>query len=202
VVFSDEKMVRVEKFSRKLVWITKGFNDHVQYIHKGAAGRLTTMVWGSMVMKQNRNCFVGKLRKLTGKQNADTYIKLLEKALQEEIYQGRNGSVIFQQDNCPYHKSYKTMRFLKAALNPRNVKVLAWPPRSPDLSPIEFMWGKMERFMDEYKLKVHNQADLDRLVALAFKQCSTKECMDEYRRIAIQNMLKCVKDAGGNKYSE
>ena len=44
---------------------------------------------------------------------------------------------LFQQDNDPTHKAKITQMYLRQ----HHVRVLKWPPRSPDLSPIENVWS-------------------------------------------------------------
>jgi hypothetical protein len=52
----------------------------------------------------------------------------------------RDGA-IFQQDNAAIH----TSRLTKAWFSERNMTVLDWPAKSPDLNPIENMWGVLAR---------------------------------------------------------
>jgi hypothetical protein len=168
------------------------------YVHKGAAGRLTTMVWGSMSLTPGAER-VGKLRKLVGLQNAKTYVKVLAKAIKEPIYSAPHH---FQQDNCPFHKGWRASNFLKREVLAKGVKVIKWPARSPDLSPIEFLWGAMERFMGDMKDKCKNDRHLDRIIGIAYRACSTPERLAEYRALATRNMVKCLNLDGGNRYTE
>jgi len=40
---------------------------------------------------------------------------------------------LFQEDNSPVHKAGKVQLFMKSA----GIKVLKWPPKSPDLNIVE-----------------------------------------------------------------
>lgn len=44
------------------------------------------------------------------------------------------------QDNSPVHTANNVMNFFSN----RNFELMEWPPKSPDLNPIENVWSLME----------------------------------------------------------
>ncbi len=55
----------------------------------------------------------------------------------------KDADFIFQQDLAPVHTAKST----KSWLNDHGVGVLDWPANTPDLIPIENLWGIVKRKM-------------------------------------------------------
>ena len=52
-----------------------------------------------------------------------------------------NNEVLILMDNHPVHKSLNNLKFYKE----KGIKVIDFPPYSPDLNPIENIWGKIKK---------------------------------------------------------
>ena len=94
------------------------------------------MVWAAISSRGS-----SELVFLEGKQNSIKYVETLDQYLFPLCDKFGYDTVIFQHDNAPLH----TSRLTKTFLQERNLKVLKWPARSPDLNPIENVRGLLAR---------------------------------------------------------
>ena len=101
------------------------------------------------------------------------------------------GDISSVQDNAPCHKSGAVTKFLADA----KVAVLPWPACSPDLSPIENLWGLLKQ-----RVRARDPQSVERLVAIA------NEEWDKLRRNrglllnlfgSMEKRLRAVVDANG-----
>ncbi|KAF7247679.1 hypothetical protein EYD10_06233 [Varanus komodoensis] len=111
----------------------------------------------------------GELQFLEGTLNANMYCDILKQSMIPSLRRlGRRA--VFQHDNDPKHTSKTTTALLKKL----RVKVMDWPSMSPDLNPIEHLWGILKWKVEERK--VSNIHQLHDVVMEEWKRTSVATC--------------------------
>ena len=71
----------------------------------------------------------------------------------------------FQQDNAPIHVSKATRAFFQES----NMQVMDWPAYSPDLNPIENVWGLLSRSIYGSGRQYDSEKDLKEAIWSAWR---------------------------------
>ncbi|KAL0157391.1 hypothetical protein M9458_048637, partial [Cirrhinus mrigala] len=126
----------------------------------------SVMVWGAM-----SSAGVGPLCFLRSKVNAAVYQDVLEHFMLPAADQlCGDADFIFQQDLAPAHSVKATSTWFKD----HGIPVLNWPANSPDLNPIENLWGIVKRKMRYARL--NNAEELKATIRATWALITPEQC--------------------------
>lgn len=125
-IFSDEKWCDTND-SDRWQWVAPGSEPRQREQDRFSA---KIMVWGCIGIGVKHLCF------LDASVTSKTYISECLNPV-NNLLQGRT----FMQDNARPHIAADTVKWLAK----KKIRTVAWPPRSPDLNPIETMWAWIQK---------------------------------------------------------
>ncbi|KHJ78485.1 hypothetical protein OESDEN_21894 [Oesophagostomum dentatum] len=134
-LFSDKKKLNLDGPGGSKFYWRDLRRSPVQFSRRNFGGD-SVMVWGAF---SNECALI--LAFVSNRMNSEKYQNVLESHLLPFLGERRIEAFVFQQDNATIHVSSAT----KSWLWRDNINTLDWPACSPDLNPIENLWGIIVR---------------------------------------------------------
>ncbi|KAA3669846.1 uncharacterized protein DEA37_0002684 [Paragonimus westermani] len=164
IIWSDEKKWNLDgPDGQHSYW--RDLRKSPQYFTKRNFGGGSVMTWAAFSYSGQL-----ELQFTSSKINSVEYCEILTRSLILFIRRHRHISYVFQQDNASIHTSNTTMAWLQS----KNVNVLnSWPACSPDLNPIENLWGIMVRIVYAENHHYQTVAELKKAILDAWTKIDT-----------------------------
>ncbi len=167
VLFSDESKFCISFGNQgPRVWRKSGGAQNPCCLKSSVKFPQSVMIWAAM-----SSAGVGPLCFLKSTVNAAIYQEILEHFMllsADKLY--GDADFIFQQDLAPAH----TAKGTKSWFNDHGVTVLDWPENSPDLNPIENLWGIVKRKMRD--TRPNNADDLKASIKATWASIPPQQC--------------------------
>lgn len=167
VLFSDESKFCISFGNQgPRVWRKNGEAHTARCLKSSVKFPQSVLIWGAM-----SSAGVGPLCFIKSRVNAAVYQEILEHFMlssADELY--GDADFIFQQDLAPAHTAKST----KTWFNDRGITVLDWPANSPDLNPIENLWGIAKRKMRD--MRPNNAEELKAAIEASWSSITPQQC--------------------------
>lgn len=177
--FTDES--KFQFYSNNVKVLSRG-----EAVHEAPKYSPSVMLWGGF-------CLFGKTKlcEIDGTVDGFCYIEILKSYLLKTANELCPDGWALQQDNAPCHNCIYSMQSLVEL----GVDFINWPANSPDLNPIENIWGLMKVIIS--KLPRTNVEEWKKSIHRVWESLSL-----EYLKALIESMPKriqqCIENNGGH----
>lgn len=188
VIFTDEKTFQSSPSGQVRVYRPRSRRYDAKYVQKVETNRrFSVNIWAWISANSP-----GVLLHLEERFTSDIYLRVLEDVMLPSVMQVfPEGDFIFQQDNCPVHTAHRVTEWFQS----HNINVLEWPSLSPDLNPIENMWGMLVKRIQNQRLHYQNREELLAAIRTAWNDLP----QDYFRNLCLSmpNRLNKVVEVNG-----
>ena len=165
IVWSDEKKFNLDgPDGFRYYW--HDLRKEERILSKRQQGGGSLMVWASFGYNGKSSIVM-----IDGILNSEKYTAMLEKHLLPFLKQINVKKPQFQHDNASIHSSKHTKKWL----SDNKVSVIEWPACSPDLNPMENLWGILARRVYPSEKQYNSVRELKDAVYKAWNEIKANE---------------------------
>lgn len=187
IVFTDECLIQNSPYKQK-AWVSD--KSSLPLIQRDR-WQAKVLCWGAISYQG-----ICILECLEGTINSDIYVDILKRRLLRNLPalspQTKKGAsmdrLIYQHDGAGIHTSFQVQSYFQS----REITILPWPPRSPDLNLIEAVWSQLK-----YKLRrsYNNREELVKDIENCWKDISVEFIQNLY--LSMNRRILAVIEAKG-----
>lgn len=157
------------------------------YFSRRGFGGGSVMVWAAFTsIGRVKLAFVPK------RMNSIHYQFVLRRCLLPFYRRNRHRQLEFMQDNASIHVSRST----RAWLERHNIAMLEWPANSPDLNPIENLWGILVRRVYAENKQYQSVSELKKAIVKAWQEID-QETIDNLILSMDNRIFQVINRKGG-----
>lgn len=210
-----EKIAETDNFIENIL-----FTDESTFSLRGRHNSMSTRYWSrenQHLFQSHRTQYPQKLNVwagilgghvigpifIDGTLTAVKYLQLLQTEVVPAIraLNVNFNDIWFQQDNCPAHTARIVRQYLHQTFPNRIITsggTIAWPPRSPDLAPLDFfLWGYIHQQIHTYDHQRPNNLDELRQKLIDSANSVTPEMLSNVRNEFYYRICHCQELRGG-----
>lgn len=197
ILFTDEAQFTrdgINNLRNQHTWAED--NPH-STIERNFQQRFSVNVWCGLLYDQLIGPFI-----LPGHLNSNIYLEFLKEQLPqllEDVPLASRYRMYYQHDGAPAHFSRAVSVYLNEQFPERWIGrggPQTWPPRSPDLTPLDFcVWGWMKSIVYEKKVNTREEL-LDRIADAATRIKNNRAPLRRATRTIRKRAAKCIEVQG------
>ena len=190
--FSDESSIELDcqnGSQRYLIKRSQRYDkEFVRGVRQMGGGKI--MIWSFISWNG-----VGPLLFIEGGIDGELYKEIIRLSVLPHLLDnlGDDGSpMLYQDDGASCHDCALVMDFCAA----KGINRPYWPPRSPDMNPIEYVWGWGKDTLSKLRLKPRNIAELKVIITEIWLKIPLENVRNLYR--GTRARIKSLQDVKGH----
>ena len=171
VIFSDESSFKNHRSCARKVWRMRGVEAPTKASMFAATQGIRINVWGAISSDG-----IVSLKKVSNNFTGIMYLEVLKEVLLELML--NKPTSVWMQDNASIHRSADILDLFEE----HDILRILWPALSPDLNPIENLWGHITRKLDAFRDQYGEATTQEKLWE------RVQKCANEIPRVEFQNL--------------